>query len=86
MTGINATVDFLLAAIAVIEAWQFFFQALRKNPGASFWSQFRDISGSIRIRRALQTVAIDGLLLLAGAASIVKAYVSYRMTGLFEHG
>lgn len=77
MTGVNATVDFLLAAIAVIEIWQFFFQVLRQNPGVSFWSQFRDISGSVRVRRALQTLAISGILLLAGAASIVKAYVGY---------
>lgn len=81
MTGVNATVNFLLAAIAVIEIWQFFFQVLRQNPGVSFWCQFRDISGCTKVRRTLQIVAISGLLLLAGAASIVKAYVSYPMTG-----
>lgn len=82
MTGVNATVDFLLAAIAAIEIWNFFFQELWQNPGVSFWSQFRDMSGCVRVRRALQTVAISGLLLLAGAASISKAYVSGPLTGL----
>lgn len=84
-TGVNATVDFLLAAIAVIEVWQFSFPALRQGPCVSFWSRFGDISGSTKVRRALQTVAISGLLLLAGAASIVKAYVSCPITGLFDH-
>jgi len=86
MAGVNATVDFLLAAIAAVEIWQFFFRELQQNPGVSFWSQFRDISGSVRVRWALPTVVISGLLLLAGDASIVKAYVSYPMTGLFWHG
>jgi len=78
--GINATVNLLLAVISAIEIWQFFFRELRQNLGVSFWSQFRNTSGSVRVRRALQTVVISGLLLLAGAASIVKAYVSYLTT------
>lgn len=82
MTGLNATVDFLLAATAAIEVWQSFFQELRQNQGVSFLSQLRRFSCSTRFRRALRTVAISSSLLLAGAASIVRAYVSKPIPGV----
>ena len=73
--GLNTVIDLFLAAVAAIEAWQFFIHTDNRKPGVSTWSHFRRISGSVRFHWIWQTVTFSGPLLLAGAASIVKTYV-----------
>lgn len=69
-------IDFFLGVLAAMELWQFFLRTLHRDPNLSFWSQFRKINGTVRSRRIWQTITLCGPLLLSGAASIVKTYVS----------
>ncbi|KAJ5549703.1 hypothetical protein N7535_002360 [Penicillium sp. DV-2018c] len=72
--GFNTIIDYFLAILAAVELWQFFLRTLHRNPGLSFWSQFRKISSTIRSRRIWQTMTLCGPLVLSGCASIVKTY------------
>lgn len=74
--GFNTVIDFFLAGLAAVELWQFFLRTLHHDPNLSFWSQFGKINSTVRSRRIWQTLTLSGPLLLSGAASIVKTYVS----------
>lgn len=74
--GFNTVIDFFLAGLAAVQLWQFFLRTLHRDPKLSFWAQFRKINSTIRSRRIWQTLTLSGPLLLSGAASIVKTYVS----------
>lgn len=74
--GFNTVIDFFLGVLAAVELWQFFLRTLHRDPNLSFWSQFRKINSTVRSRRIWQTLTLSGPLLLSGAASIVKTYVS----------
>lgn len=80
--GFNTVIDFFLAVLAAVELWQFFLRTLHRDHNLSFWSQFRKINSTVRSRRIWQTLTLSGPLLLSGAASIVKTYVS--STGIFK--
>jgi len=73
--GFNTIIDFILAVIAGMELWQFFLRTLHRE-NLPFWSQFRKINSTVRSRRLWQTITLCGPLILSGAASIVKTYVS----------
>lgn len=64
--------------LAAVELWQFFLRTLHRDPNLSFLAQFRKINSTVRARRLWQTVTLAGPLILSGAASIVKTYVSVR--------
>lgn len=71
-------IDFFLGVLAAVELWQFFTRTLHRDPNLSFCSQFRKINSTVRARRIWQTITLSGPLILSGAASIVKTYVSVR--------
>ncbi|KAH8689186.1 hypothetical protein BGW36DRAFT_433950 [Talaromyces proteolyticus] len=73
--GFNTVIDLYLGCLAAFELWQFFIQTLERNPGVSFWAQFKKINSSVRSRRIWQTMTLCGPLFLSGAASIVKTYL-----------
>jgi hypothetical protein len=76
--GFNTIIDFILAVIAGVELWQFFLRTLHRE-NLSFWSQFKKINSTVRSRRLWQTITLCGPLVLSGAASIVKTYVSMQL-------
>lgn len=75
ITGFNTVIDWILAVIAGVELWQFFLRTLHRE-NLSVWSQFKKINSTVRSRRIWQTLTLCGPLILSGAASIVKTYVS----------
>ena len=87
--GFNSVIDFFLGVLAAVELWQFFLRTLHRDPNLTFWSQFRKINSTVRSRRIWQTITLSGPLLLSGAASIVKTYVSdapFFLCGLMNLG
>lgn len=74
--GLNAVVDFCLAAIVVADLWRVSSYVLRQHSGMSMCSRLRRLRNTVRFGQLWLILALSGPLVLSGAASIVKTCVS----------
>lgn len=76
-TGVNAVMDFCLAAAVMFDLWIMASHIFKQHQGMPVWSRLRRVRRAVQLDQVWLLLAIGGPLIFAGAASIVKIYVSY---------
>lgn len=83
--GVNAVMDFCLAAAVVFDLWIMASHIFKQHQGMPIWSRLRRVRRTVRFSQLWLLLALSGPLVFAGAASIVKIYVSnIRQVSLYH--